>query len=166
MLDGQGRPMFTSKPGARTGCKWDNDVTWPYCFYSPSGQVQGKLIYASYGRPQDFRTLEKMGVDTANAVVFIRYGKISRGRKRREATKRGASAVVLYNDPADVSVNMTYHVFPATWWLPGDDVEHGNIRTTSDDALRVPLEDMHLPTTPCHPVGYDDARVLYSEPDV
>nr|KAG5705459.1 hypothetical protein BaRGS_004586 [Batillaria attramentaria] len=42
---------------------------------------RGKLIYASYGRPQDFRTLEKMGVDTANAVVFIRYGKISRGRK-------------------------------------------------------------------------------------
>ena len=51
----------------------------------------------------------------------------------REAAKRGGVAVVLYNDPADVNVNMTYNVYPATWWLPGDDVEHGNTRTAWGD---------------------------------
>ena len=53
--------------------------------------------------------------------------------KVREAAKRGGAAVVLYNDPADSNLNMTYNVYPATWWLPGDDVEHGNTRSSWGD---------------------------------
>ncbi|XP_076451144.1 glutamate carboxypeptidase 2-like isoform X4 [Babylonia areolata] len=172
MLDGRRRnAIFTSDVGATTGSDWDSEVTPPYCMYCPSGKVQGKLIYANYGRAQDFRTLEKLKVDVNKAIVIMRYGKISRGKKVREAAKRGGKAVVLFNDPADVNINMTYNVYPATWWLPEDDVEHGNFRTSwgdpatpgraaVDGAYRIPEKQMDLPSVPCHPVSYRDARIL------
>ncbi|KAK7098631.1 N-acetylated-alpha-linked acidic dipeptidase 2-like [Littorina saxatilis] len=176
MLDGRGNAIHTTEPGAKTGSAWDSEVTWPYCMYSPSGKVKGKLIYANYGRPQDFKLLDKKGVDLDQAIVIMRYGKTSRGKKVREAARRGGAAVILYNDPADVNINVTYNVFPATWWLPGDDVEHGNIRTSSGDpatpgyaategAYRIPKKQMDLPSIPCHPVGYRDARVLLQNLD-
>src|ERR1700750_853344 len=34
-----------------------------YNAYSPSGDVTAPVVYANYGRPEDFAALEKMGVD-------------------------------------------------------------------------------------------------------
>jgi hypothetical protein len=51
----------------------------------------------------------------------------------KEAAKRGGVGAILYNDPADSNINITYPIYPDTWWLPGDDVEHGNTRLHSGD---------------------------------
>lgn len=42
--------------------------------YSPSGDVTAPLVYANYGRPEDFRELEGMGVSVDGAIVIVRYG--------------------------------------------------------------------------------------------
>ena len=42
---------------------------------------QGKLVYANYGRDQDFEALEKMGVNCSGKIVIMRYGKIGRSGK-------------------------------------------------------------------------------------
>lgn len=171
VLDGRGRAIITSGIGAKTGSDWDSEVFRPYCMYSPSGRVQGKLVYANYGRPQDFKVLEKMGVDTRGAVIIMRYAKQTRARMVREAAKRGSVGVILYNDPADVNMNVTQNVYPATWWLPADDVEHGNTRTqwgdpatpgyaSTEGAHRLGEKQMELPEIPCQPVSYTDAKLL------
>lgn len=46
---------------------------------------QGKLVYANYGRDQDFEALEKMGVNCSGKIVIMRYGKIGRSGKVSKA---------------------------------------------------------------------------------
>ena len=45
---------------------------------------QGKLVYANYGRVEDFKKLEGLGVNVTNKVVIVRYGKLFRGSKVRD----------------------------------------------------------------------------------
>ncbi|XP_025085016.1 N-acetylated-alpha-linked acidic dipeptidase 2-like isoform X2 [Pomacea canaliculata] len=172
MLDGRNRALFTTSPGAKPGSKWDDDLIGPYCFYSPSGNVKGKLIYANYGRKEDYNYLDNEGIDVHGAIVIVRYGHSDRKSKLGLAASKGAAAVLLYNDPADINRNNTYNVYPATWWLPGDGVEFGNFRLTEgdpatqgypslDNAARTSEKELEgMPKIPCHPIGYNDARVF------
>lgn len=43
--------------------------------------TQGKLVYANYGREEDFEALEKLGVNCSGKIVIMRYGKIGRATK-------------------------------------------------------------------------------------
>lgn len=80
--------------------------------YSANGNVTGELVYANFGSIDDFRLLEKMGVNVSGKVVFMRYGTIFRGlqvkaaqgtpfdiRKRANETEYGAIGAILYSDP-------------------------------------------------------------------
>lgn len=69
--------------------------------YSGSGDVTGQVVYANYGRLEDFRALEAMGVDLAGKIVMARYGGNFRGYKARFAEERGAAGLLIYTDPAD-----------------------------------------------------------------
>ncbi len=69
--------------------------------YGISGSADGQVVYANYGRPEDFATLEKLGIDLRDKVVLVRYGEIFRGLKVRNAQKRGAKGILIYSDPAD-----------------------------------------------------------------
>lgn len=42
--------------------------------YSPSGDVTAPLVYANYGRPEDFDSLDAAGVSVKGAIVITRYG--------------------------------------------------------------------------------------------
>lgn len=42
--------------------------------YSPSGDVTAPLVYANYGRPEDFDSLDAAGVSVEGAIVITRYG--------------------------------------------------------------------------------------------
>ena len=42
--------------------------------YSPSGDVTAPLVYANYGRPEDFDALDELGVSVEGAIVITRYG--------------------------------------------------------------------------------------------
>ena len=69
--------------------------------YSPSGEVTADIVYANYGRPEDFKLLKDRGVDVRGKIVLIRYGENFRGVKAYLAQEAGAAAVILYSDPLD-----------------------------------------------------------------
>uniref|UniRef100_H3AGY3 Transferrin receptor protein 1 n=1 Tax=Latimeria chalumnae TaxID=7897 RepID=H3AGY3_LATCH len=46
-----------------------------YLAYSPSGTATGKLVYANYGRKEDFEYLEKQNVNVTGCIVIVRAGR-------------------------------------------------------------------------------------------
>ena len=94
----------------------DPTVFPPFHGYAASGNATGRLVYANYGRDEDFQQLEgTLGVSVAGAVVIVRYGKIFRGNKVASAEARGAAGVLIYSDPADYGKGPVYPDGP---WLP------------------------------------------------
>ncbi|KAJ0059831.1 hypothetical protein NL108_013662, partial [Boleophthalmus pectinirostris] len=69
--------------------------------YSGNGSAQGKLVYANYGRPEDFAVLSKNKIDVKNSVLIVRSGNISFAQKVANAEERGAVAVLIYPDSQD-----------------------------------------------------------------
>ncbi|XP_042409738.1 probable glutamate carboxypeptidase LAMP1 isoform X2 [Zingiber officinale] len=69
--------------------------------YSRSGSAAGPVVYANYGRLEDFAALGEMGVNVTGAVVLARYGKIFRGDILKNAEEAGAAAAVVYTDAKD-----------------------------------------------------------------
>lgn len=68
---------------------------------SKDGEVEGALIFADYGRKEDYDKLEAAGVDFTGKIVIVRYGAIYRGLKVKGAQERGAAGVLMYSDPRD-----------------------------------------------------------------
>ncbi|KAF7291015.1 Zn-dependent exopeptidase [Mycena chlorophos] len=82
---------------------------------SAAGDVQGKLIYANYGRKEDYDALVAKGVNFTGAVVIARYGAIFRGLKIQGAQELGAAGVLIYSDLRDdgpVTVENGYLPYP------------------------------------------------------
>ncbi|WP_433472714.1 M28 family peptidase [Spirillospora sp. CA-142024] len=93
---------------------------------SPSGNVRGEVVYANYGRPEDFELLAKNGVSVKGKIVLVRYGAVFRGIKPREAAKRGAKGVLIYSDPADDGFAKG-PVYPDGPWRAADGIQRGSI---------------------------------------
>lgn len=117
---------------------------------TPSEGVSGPVVYANYGRREDFELLAKSGVDVEGAVVICRYGKLFRGSKADNAHNAGAKALLIYSDPADYAKEGTepQNVYPNTRFLPPTGVQRGTIFTGSGD-----------PLTPGAPAGNDAFRL-------
>jgi N-acetylated-alpha-linked acidic dipeptidase len=84
----------------------DKDSASPDAFpafngYGISGDVTGQVVYANYGRPEDFKALEDTGVSVEGKIVLVRYGGLFRGLKVYNAQKRKAIGILIYSDPAD-----------------------------------------------------------------
>ena len=62
--------------------------------YSPSGDVTAEVVYANYGRPEDFKKLKEMGIDVKGKIVICRYGEVFRGVKPSIASQYGAAGVI------------------------------------------------------------------------
>uniref|UniRef100_H3CAP8 PA domain-containing protein n=1 Tax=Tetraodon nigroviridis TaxID=99883 RepID=H3CAP8_TETNG len=74
-----------------------------YCPYGAAGTAQGGVVYANYGRQQDFHWLQSSGVSVGGAVVVICIGGgISFAEKVWLAEKNGAGGVLIYPDLADL----------------------------------------------------------------
>ncbi|HEY9180835.1 MAG TPA: PA domain-containing protein, partial [Candidatus Baltobacteraceae bacterium] len=72
----------------------------PYSAYSADGDVTGSIVYANYGKPEDYRELASMGVSVKGAIILARVGGGgSLTGKAYEAAKHGAKAVLLFSDP-------------------------------------------------------------------
>src|SRR4051794_16490918 len=63
-------PMASDKDSASP------DASIAFHGYGVSGKATGQVVYANYGRPEDFSALEKMGVDVKGKVVLVRYGEL------------------------------------------------------------------------------------------
>ena len=73
----------------------------PFNGSSPSADITADVVYANYGRPEDFQKLAQMGIDVKGKIVLTRYGGNFRGVKVYIAQEKGAAGVLIYSDPAD-----------------------------------------------------------------
>ncbi len=138
--------------------------------FSGSGEATGRVVYANYGRKQDFERLAEMGVDLNGAIVIARYGGNFRGYKAKFAEEAGAAGLIIYTDPADAGKGAAY---PEGGWANGSTIQRGSIITNEHrgDPLtpngpsirgqaRIAIEDAGLPTIPVQPIGWDSAREI------
>lgn len=144
---------------------------------SPSGDAEADVVYANYGRPEDFKKLEELKVDVRGKVVIVRYGENFRGVKSYIAEQHGAAAVLIYSDPWDDGYfkGDPYGKGP---WRPESGVQRGSIQymfkypgdpTTPGvaslpslpDSQRVPPEQAaDMPKIPTTPLSYGDAQPI------
>jgi N-acetylated-alpha-linked acidic dipeptidase len=143
--------------------------------YGASGKISAAaMVYANYGRVQDFNALETAGVDINNTLVVVRYGKCFRGLKVKNAQERGAVGVLMYSDPADDGY-VVGPVYPEGPWRPACGVQRGSVQFLSvcaGDPIRADerygnetlkdicgVEDYTdlIPKIPSLPISYGDA---------
>ncbi|MEE2738709.1 MAG: M28 family metallopeptidase [Planctomycetota bacterium] len=98
--------------------------------YGASGKAEGQVIYANYGRVEDFDRLEDLGVAVEGRIILARYGKIFRGLKVKNAQQRGALGVLLYSDPADDGY-MKGDIYPIGPFRPDSAIQRGSVQFLS-----------------------------------
>ncbi|MGP1309476.1 MAG: M28 family peptidase [Phycisphaerales bacterium] len=148
----------------------ENEFGWNA--FSGSGEAQGRVVYANYGRKEDFARLRELGVDVRGAIVLARYGGNFRGFKAKFAKEAGAAGLIIYTDPADSGRGDGY---PDGVWANGSTIQRGSIITNEHrgDPLtpgwpsvrgqkRLDEADAGLPTIPVQPIGWDAAKEILS----
>ncbi len=70
-----------------------------YNAYSIDGDVTAPLVYVNFGIPDDYETLERIGISVQGAIVIARYGESWRGIKPKVAAEHGAVGCLIYSDP-------------------------------------------------------------------
>ncbi|KAH8934801.1 hypothetical protein BDL97_18G103500 [Sphagnum fallax] len=141
--------------------------------YAPSGNVSGEVVYANYGRLEDFQKLAAMGIDVKGAIVVARYHAIYRGDIVENAANAGAGAAIIYSDPQDYAANYTQEVYPHSQWLPPSGIQRGTVSQGVGDPLtpgwpstpkaeRISTSDPEamLPTIPSLPISAEDAKPI------
>uniref|UniRef100_A0A3B4G5R5 Glutamate carboxypeptidase 2 n=1 Tax=Pundamilia nyererei TaxID=303518 RepID=A0A3B4G5R5_9CICH len=148
-----------------------SNIVPPYSAFSAKGQPEGDLVYVNYGRTEDFSQLQReMGINVTGKIVIVRYGKIFRGNKVKNAVLAGAKGIIMFSDPADYWAD-GIQPYPDGWNLPGRGVQRGNVLNLNgagdpltpgypakEYTYRVSPEDgVGLPNIPVHPIGFHDA---------
>lgn len=161
------------------GDRYDDDprVVMPFNGSSPSGDVTAGVVYANYGRPEDFTALDKLGVSVKGKIVLVRYGGNYRGVKVYIAQQKGAAGVLIYSDPSDDGYYRgdTYPTGPYQpetgvqrgsvnylFKYPGDATTPGIASTPDLPASKriPPSEAVVLPKTPSTPLSWHDAAPI------
>ena len=105
----------------------DPRVVMPFNGSSGSGDVTGEVIYANYGRLEDFDQLAAQHVDLHGKIVLVRYGGNFRGVKVYIAQQRGAIGVLIYSDPQDDGYYKG-DPWPVGPWRPETGVQRGSVQ--------------------------------------
>lgn len=168
---GAPRPLSVREPSPARGADEGPDWWLAWHAYAASGRAEGEVVYANYGRPEDYETLEERGVEVAGKVVLARFGHVYRGVKVREAQVRGAVGVVLYPDPGDDGYARG-DTLPLGPYRPAAAVQRGTVselsRYTGDPLTPgrpaypgvprlAPEEAPNLPGIPVLSLGYGEA---------
>ena len=72
-----------------------------YNAWSADGDVSAELVYVNFGLPEDYETLDKLGIDVKGKIVIARYGRSWRGIKPKVAQEHGAIGCIIYSDPME-----------------------------------------------------------------
>jgi N-acetylated-alpha-linked acidic dipeptidase len=144
---------------------------------SPSGDVTGDVVYANYGRPEDFRKLADDNIDLHGKIVLVRYGGNFRGVKVYIAQQRGAVGVLIYSDPYDDGY-FQGDIYPKGPYRPDTGVQRGSVQfmfkypgdattpgvastPSMSDSERLPPQKIDsLPSIPSLPISYKDASPI------
>jgi N-acetylated-alpha-linked acidic dipeptidase len=105
----------------------DARVSMPFNGSSGSGDVTGEVVYANYGRLEDFDLLAARHIDLHGKIVLCRYGLNFRGVKVYLAEQRGAAGVLLYSDPQDDGFAKG-PAYPKGPWRPETAVQLGSVQ--------------------------------------
>ena len=147
------------------------DVVPVFSAYSGTGVAEAEVVFAGYGLPADYRTLDSAGISVEGRVVLARYGRSFRGIKAREAEARGAVGLLLYSDPANDGF-VRGGVYPDGPMRPATGVQRGSILNSTGDpstptgpslpgAPRIPEDQMvGIARIPVVPIGYGVAEAL------
>ena len=112
------------------------NVVMPFNGSSGSGDVTGEVVYANYGRLEDFDHLAAQHIDLHGKIVIVRYGSNFRGVKVYLAEQRGAAGVLIYSDPQDDG------------YYKGDAYPDGPWRPAIGGAARVGAVSVQVPGRP------------------
>ena len=144
---------------------------------SASGDVTADAVYANYGRPEDFKKLEELGISVKGKIVIVRYGANFRGVKAFIAEQKGAAGVIIYSDPWDDGY-FRGDVLPKGPYRPDSGIQRGSVQymfeypgdattpgigSTADlaDAKRIdPAKATNLSKIPVTPLSYHDASPI------
>ena len=158
----------------------DEDLWKGWNAYSGSGEVTAEVVYANYGRKEDFEKLRDMGVDVSGKIVIARYGGNFRGYKAKFAEAAGASGLIIYTDPMD-SGYFKGLGYPEGPYYSESTIQRGSLLTEdfTGDPLTpyepaLPLdgdikvkrknpEDTQLHSIPVTPIGYGAAKEILGQ---
>ncbi len=129
-FDASGRPLMTGPTREHVqGDPYQDDprVVMPFNGSSGSGDVTGEVVYANYGRLEDFDQLAAQHIDLRGKIVLCRYGANFRGVKVYIAEQRGAAGVLIYSDPQDDGYYKG-DAYPMGPWRPETGVQRGSVQ--------------------------------------
>ena len=142
--------------------------------YSPDGDVTGDLVYVNYGVPDDYRTLDSLGISVRGRIVIARYGRSWRGIKPKVAAEHGAIGCLIYSDPRDDGF-FQGDTWPRGPMRPPHGVQRGSVMdipvypgdplspgwASEPGSRRLPIAAARtLATIPVMPISYGDAVPL------
>ena len=148
--------------------------------FSGSGDVTAEVVYANYGRKQDFEQLKELGVEIKGKIVIARYGGNFRGYKAKFAEANGASGLIIFTDPQDSGFTRGL-VYPEGPFYNSSTIQRGSLLTTDftgdpltpfEPALpldgkkkikRLDPKDAQLHTIPVTPIGYGEAQKILGQ---
>jgi len=145
-----------------------------YNAYSADGDVTAELVYVNYGRPEDYRVLDSLGISVRGKIAIARYGQSWRGIKPKVAAEHGAIGCIIYSDPKEDGY-FVGDVYPSGSMRPGTGVQRGSVMdmpvypgdplspgwgSVAGGRRLAPSEAVTLLKIPVLPIGYDDAVPL------
>jgi len=98
----------------------------PYVAYQGDGDVTADVVYVNYGMPEDYKALERRGVDVRGKIVVARYGVGWRGLKPLLAQWHGAAGCIIYSDPHEDGYAKG-DVYPKGGMRPDFAVQRGSV---------------------------------------
>ena len=148
--------------------------------FSGSGDVTAEVVYANYGRVEDFEMLQELGVDVKGKIVLARYGGNFRGFKAKFAEANGAAGLIIFTDPEDSGYTKGL-VYPEGPYYNESTIQRGSLLTTDftgdpltpfEPALpldgkkkikRMSPDQAQLHTIPVTPVAYGEAKKILGQ---
>ncbi|XP_074549711.1 transferrin receptor 1b [Halichoeres trimaculatus] len=136
--------------------------------YSAAGTVQGKLVYANYGRPEDLLVVQEKKVEMKGSVLLLRAGNISFAEQVDNAANAGAAAVLIYPDVQDFKYVAYTTLFGHVHLGSGDPYTPGF--PSFNHTQFPPTKSSGLPKIPAQTITADQATLLLAriggpEPD-
>ncbi len=145
-----------------------------YNAFSTDGDVEAELVFVNYGVPDDYKELEKMGIDVKGKIVIAKYYGSWRGIKPKLAAEKGAIGCIIYSDPKDDGY-VRGDVYPKGAYKNKTGVQRGSVMDmplypgdvltpgygATKDAKRLDRKDAPTITKiPVLPISYEDAQPL------
>src|SRR6056300_968725 len=159
----------------------DDPLLWKgWNAFSGSGDVTAEVVYANYGRKEDFETLKEQGIEVAGKLVLARYGRNFRGFKAKFAEANGAAGLLIYTDPKDSGFTKGL-VYPEGPYFNASTIQRGSLLTTNftgdpltpfEPALplngkkkinRLDPKEAQLHRIPVTPIGYGEAEKILGQ---